>query len=393
MNPFELCDEIEQQFDLETVPAVWPIGDGENFKGVLKRSERVVYLFEKNQKGKTATAKKVPMDDPELLSIIGQNLYDQLFEDVEILDEMGHSLDTEKLLKGDQTVVYFGSAMTNFGVQIFLDDFLELGRAPAERSSSIGTIDPGRDEFSGFVFKLQANMDPRHRDRLAFIRIVSGRYERGMKVLHSRLGARQINLNQAQKLFADDRESVQVAFPGDIVGLNNPGLFSIGDTIYCGSEKVVFPGIPSFSPEIFAYLRNPNPSNYKNFKKGLQQLLEEGAVQLLRTKEDQGNEDPILAAVGQLQFDVVQQRLQDEYGVESKLEPLGYSVARWVLGPGDPWSSLEGCGRLFNVFFAKDRWNRPVLLFKNAWNLAKLEEEHGDKLELKPWAFAPDQAV
>mmetsp|Transcript_14777 Transcript_14777/g.60045 ORF Transcript_14777/g.60045 Transcript_14777/m.60045 type:complete len:431 (+) Transcript_14777:689-1981(+) len=276
MNPFELCDEIEQQFDLETVPAVWPIGDGENFKGVLKRSERVVYLFEKNQKGKTATAKKVPMDDPELLSIIGQNLYDQLFEDVEILDEMGHSLDTEKLLKGDQTVVYFGSAMTNFGVQIFLDDFLELGRAPAERSSSIGTIDPGRDEFSGFVFKLQANMDPRHRDRLAFIRIVSGRYERGMKVLHSRLGARQINLNQAQKLFADDRESVQVAFPGDIVGLNNPGLFSIGDTIYCGSEKVVFPGIPSFSPEIFAYLRNPNPSNYKNFKKGLQQLLEEG---------------------------------------------------------------------------------------------------------------------
>mmetsp|Transcript_13922 Transcript_13922/g.20199 ORF Transcript_13922/g.20199 Transcript_13922/m.20199 type:complete len:145 (+) Transcript_13922:1495-1929(+) len=144
---------------------------------------------------------------------------------------------------------------------------------------------------------------------------------------------------------------------------------------------------------MFAYLRNPNPSNYKNFKKGLQQLLEEGAVQLLRTREDQGSEDPILAAVGQLQFDVVQQRLRDEYGVESKLEPLGYSVARWVLGPGDPWNALESCGRLFNVFFAKDRWNRPVLLFKNAWNLAKLEEEHGEKLELKPWAFAPDQAV
>mmetsp|Transcript_5942 Transcript_5942/g.17888 ORF Transcript_5942/g.17888 Transcript_5942/m.17888 type:complete len:595 (-) Transcript_5942:1517-3301(-) len=392
MNAFEICDQIEQEFDIETVPAAWPIGDGENFKGVLKRSTKTVHLYERGTRGKAADVMELSLDSPDLVGVIGQELYDQLMEDVEILDTMGHELDEDKLLHGDQTIVYFGSAMTNFGVQLFLDDFLGLGRKPAERESTIGPINPTRENFSAFVFKLQANMDPRHRDRLAFIRIVSGTYAKGMKVSHSRLSNRQVTLSQAQKLFADDRESVEIAYPGDIVGLNNPGIFSIGDTIYTGTEKVAFPGIPSFSPEMFAYIRNPNPSNYKNFKKGLNQLLEEGAVQMLRAKEDQGGEDPILAAVGQLQFDVVQQRLRDEYGVDSKLEVMPYSVTRWVLGPGDPWEALEKCGRIFSVFYAKDRWNRPVLLFKNQWNLNQLEGDHGDKLELKPWAFAPEDA-
>jgi peptide chain release factor 3 len=182
---------------------------------------------------------------------------------------------------------------------------------------------------------------------------------------------------------------VETAYAGDVIGLNNPGVFAIGDTVFEeGSERISFPGIPSFSPELFAYIRNPNPSSYKNFRKGLNQLLEEGAVQLLRVREDQGNEDPILAAVGQLQFEVVQRRLQDEYNVESKLEPLGYSVARWVVGPGDAWNAVDACGRLFNVMTAKDRWERPVLLFKNTWSMNTLMEDNPE-LELAPWAFAP----
>lgn len=390
MDPFEIIDQIEQEFELDCFPVVWPIGSGDQFQGVYERSTRLLHLFERGERGKKAEGiATIGIDDDSVASLIGEEALMQLLEEAEILDSAGHEYEAERVMAGTLSPVFFGSAMNNFGVELFLRRFLDLSRSPPARESSMGSIAPYRPHFSGQVFKLQANMDPKHRDRLAFVRVFSGVFEKGMKVEHSRLPGKSIALTRPQSLFAADRYSLDVAYPGDVVGLNNPGVFSIGDTLFEeGSGHLSYPGIPSFSPELFAYLKNPNPSAYKNFRKGLHQLLEEGAVQMLRAKEDEGNEDPILAAVGQLQFDVVQRRLRDEYKVDSKLEPMPYSVARWVTGPGDPWEALDECGRLFNIFAAKDRWGRPVLLFKNEWSLNTLLQDH-EKLELAPWAFAP----
>lgn len=236
-NPFEICDQIESEFELQTVPMVWPIGDGERFKGVYERASHLVHLYERKEKGsKRMEAETLSMDDPDAVrAAIGEDLFLQLEEDVEILDEVVEPFNPDAFLSGRQTPVFFGSAFTNFGVELFLRSFLDLGCPPASRVSSIGDIDPNSSDFSGFVFKLQANMDPKHRDRLAFIRIVSGKYEKGMKVAHSRLPGRQISLSQAQRLFASERESVADAYPGDVIGVNNPGVFAIGDTVFTGS--------------------------------------------------------------------------------------------------------------------------------------------------------------
>jgi peptide chain release factor 3 len=263
---------------------------------------------------------------------------------------------------------------------LFLEAFLEYALQPEGRKSSIGTVEPTYPEFSGFVFKLQANMDPKHRDRVAFIRVCTGKFEKDMTVKQARTG-KTIRLSRPQKLFAQGRESLDVAYPGDVIGLNNPGVFAIGDTIYNG-QKIEYEGIPCFSPEIFAYLKNPNPSKFKQFQKGITELREEGAIQIMYSADD-FKRDPILAAVGQLQLEVVQFRLQNEYGVETTLEPLPYSVARWVTGG---WSALEKAGRLFNTLVVKDNWDRPVLLFKNEWNLQQIKEDHP---ELKLNSIAP----
>ncbi|MFM7466099.1 MAG: EF-Tu/IF-2/RF-3 family GTPase, partial [Cyanobium sp.] len=276
--------------------------------------------------------------------------------------------------------VFFGSAMTNFGVRPFLDAFLELAHRPMARSSSDGEVDPLRPEFSGFVFKLQANMDPRHRDRVAFVRVCSGKFEKDLAVRHARTG-KTIRLSRPQKLFGQDREVVEEAYPGDVIGLNNPGMFAIGDTLYVG-PKVEFEGIPCFTPELFAWLRNPNPSAFKSFRKGVNELREEGAVQVLYDT-DLSKRDPILAAVGQLQLEVVQYRLENEYGVKTRLEPLEFTVARWVSGG---WPALDAIGRVFNCKTVRDAWDRPVLLFRNSWNLQQLQDDH-PSLELN--AVAP----
>jgi peptide chain release factor 3 len=290
------------------------------------------------------------LEDPELHDIIGEIFYNKLLEDIEVLDMLIPAPDLVRIEAGDQSPLFFGSAMTNFGVELFLTTFLRYTRYPMAREATIiglsdavsddeqqeessldkeeeddlleekeqslshnsqdtngGTtikVQPDFDEFTGFVFKLQANLDPKHRDRMAFIRICSGVYRKGMKVSHHRL-KKSISLSSAQSLFAQERESITEAYPGDIIGIHNPGYFSIGDTIYTGTKKIVYPGIPSFSPEKFAYIRNPNPSTYKKFQKGLTELLDEGAVQMLRDRNDDGNGSPLLAAVGQLQFEVI----------------------------------------------------------------------------------------
>lgn len=260
--------------------------------------------------------------------------------------------------------------MTNFGVQLFLDAFLEYALKPGTHKSTVGEISPTYQNFTGFVFKLQANMDPKHRDRVAFIRVCTGRFEKDMTVSHARTG-KTVRLSRPQKLFAQDRDSIEIAYPGDIIGLNNPGVFAIGDTIYNG-KKLEYEGIPCFSPEIFAYLRNPNPSKFKQFRKGVNELREEGAVQIMYSA-DEAKRDPILAAVGQLQLEVVQFRMQNEYGVETNLEMLPFTVARWV---NSGWDVLRQVGRLFNTVAVKDSWGRPVLLFKNEWNCQQVESEH-----------------
>lgn len=250
-------------------------------------------------------------------------------------------------------------------------------------------ITPDRAEFSGFIFKTQANLDPKHRDRLAYVRIVSGSFQKGMKVGHSRSKpGKKYTLAQAQTLFGSDRESVEIAYPGDVIGINNPGNFGIGDTLYTGSEKIEFPGIPSFSPEKFAYIRSPNPSAYKSFAKGIDQLLAEGAIQALRQRNDEGGGPLILAAVGQLQFEVVQARLKSEYNVDSDMEEIGYTLARWADGGWDAVDKADAAGKLFGIMIVQDRWKRPVLLFRNDWKAASVAEEE-KYLELEPWSKPP----
>lgn len=298
LTPYEIMDQIEEEFNLESFPILWPIGDGDRFKGVLDRIENVVHLYTKSDKrGGKADVVKVRMEDTEKLqALIDDNeLFEKLIEDREILDELIAPLDMSRVMAGQQTPLFFGSAMTNFGVQLFLDKFLEMGTTPAPRIAVSSESDEGsiiqadHEEFTGFIFKTQANLDPKHRDRLAYVRVVSGTYEKGMKVGHSRSKAgKRYNLAQAQALFGSDRSSVEVAYPGDVIGINNPGCFAIGDTLFTGNNRVAFPGIPSFSPEKFAYIRAPNPSSYKAFRKGMDQLLDEGAVQALRQRNDDG---------------------------------------------------------------------------------------------------------
>lgn len=380
-EPLELLDEIEQELGLQTYAVNWPIGMGDRFKGVFDRNHNQIHLFERSAHGsKEARSTMVSLGDAKIEELLDQDLYHQLKDELELLEGAGEKLDLDLVHQGKMTPVFFGSAMTNFGVELFLKCFLEYALKPGDHHSSAGKIAPTYPEFTGFVFKLQANMDPKHRDRVAFVRVCTGKFEKDMTVNHARTG-KAVRLSRPQKLFAQERESIDVAYPGDVIGLNNPGVFAIGDTIYTG-QKLEYEGIPYFSPELFATLRNPNPSKFKQFQKGVSELREEGAVQIMYST-DEAKREPILAAVGQLQFEVVQFRLQNEYGVETILDLLPYTVARWVDGG---WDALNKVGRLFNTITVKDSMGRPVLLFRNEWNCQQLQ---GDHPELKLSSIAP----
>ncbi len=380
-TPLELMDEIEQELGLQTYAVNYPIGTGDQFRGVYDRREQKIHLFERSLHGsREAIDTTIDLHDPRVEQLLDKEVYYQFKDELEMIEGAGPKLDLEAVHCGQMTPVFFGSAMTNFGVEPFLNAFLDYALKPGGHTSTQGEIDPTYPEFSGFVFKLQANMDPRHRDRVAFVRVCSGRFEKDMTVSHARTG-KTVRLSRPQKLFAQDREVIEEAYPGDVIGLNNPGVFAIGDTIYNG-QKLEYEGIPCFSPEIFAYLRNPNPSKFKQFRKGVSELREEGAVQIMYSADD-AKRDPILAAVGQLQFEVVQFRLQNEYGVETLVEFLPYTVARWVDGG---WEALQKVGRIFNTLTVKDSWERPVLLFRNEWNCQQLQTDHP---ELKLSAIAP----
>jgi peptide chain release factor 3 len=325
MEPFDILDEIEDKLQVECTPLSWPIGMGKRFKGVYNLYKRQLHLFEAGR-DKLVNDGLVFTDlaDPALDDLLGSQA-GKLRDDIELIEGATDPFDLDHFLKGSQTPVFFGSAIMNFGVREMLDAFVELAPPPRERAAVSRNVSPYENQFSGFAFKIQANMDPAHRDRIAFVRICSGKFSRGMKVTHHRIG-KEVALANATVFKAKERENVAEAFPGDIIGIYNHGTIKIGDT-FTEKEPLKFSGIPNFAPEYFKRVRLKNPLKTKQLNKGLIQLSEEGAIQVFRPL--MGN-DYILGAVGVLQFDVTMARLKAEYSVDAVYEPVNYSVARWV---------------------------------------------------------------
>lgn len=363
-HPLELLDEIEQVLGLKTCPLNWPIGDGVDFRGLYDLRGRAVHLFERTEHGATrAPVYVVALEDPALDTIVGERAASRLREEVALIEAVAAPFDLEAVHAGELTPVAFGSALTNFGVQLFLDAFVEHAPPPHPRKTTAGDRLPEDPRFSGFVFKIQANMDPRHRDRVAFLRVCSGVFRRDMEVWHPRL-RRRVRLSPPLRLFGQEREVIEDAVAGDVVGVINPGVFAIGDTV-SETDMGLFEPLPRFQPEHFAAVHATQSDRYKQFLKGLAQIEEEGGIQLFYPVSS-GRREPILAAVGALQFDVVQYRLEAEYGVTTRREPLAYTAVRWV--SGDPAAIAEvanGRGRLR----AEDRQGRPVILFTTEWDL------------------------
>ena len=370
-DPFDLLAEIEKELGVEAVAMNWPIGNGPDFQGVYDLRQKSVFRFERTAHGASRAPVTVSgIDDPQLGVTLGAGAWQELRDAGELLVGAGSSFDRERFLAGDLIPVFFGSAVNNFGVEPFLQALLEMAPAPVARESSAGVIDPAEDEFTGFVFKIQANMDKRHRDRLAFMRICSGSFEKDMEVFHSRLG-RTVRMTRPHRLFARERETVESAFAGDVIGFVNPGLFRIGDTVST-SRPIEFEPIPSFAPEHFGLLRAKSVSKQKQFQKGIQQLEEEGVMQIFFYRDGLKSE-PILAVVGELQFEVMQSRLESEYNVETTLQRLPFRMARWTEGPAEAMSRLRAPG---GSRLAEDTREHTVILFTSNWELDHAREEN-----------------
>src|SRR5436309_1916030 len=334
-DPLSLLDELESVLGIAAYPVNWPLGDGQDFRGVFDRQGNVVHFFERVPGGEYRAPVSVHgLSDPLVQEAMTPQTYARTVEELAMLDGAGAAFDHPMVLAGELTPVFFGSAVNNFGVQLLLDAFLELAPRPGPRLADSRTIQPEDPDFSGFIFKIQANMDPKHRDRLAFVRVCSGKFERDMSVVHTRTG-KKLRLSSSHKLFGRERETVDEAYPGDVVGLVGHSGFGIGDTL-TEDPAIVYDEIPRFAPECFAYLHSTSTSQFKRFREGLSQLLQEGVVQVIEVK-DSSRTTPLLAAVGPLQFEVVQYRLQSEYGAESRLESAPWSLMRWL----DPDVSLE----------------------------------------------------
>ncbi|MDB6172758.1 MAG: peptide chain release factor 3 [Chthoniobacteraceae bacterium] len=360
-EPLALLDELESVLGIGAYPVNWPLGSGYSFRGVFDRQKGQVHLFEKTPQGAyRAPVETGSIDQPFVRERLDASDFDKAVEELEMLDMAGVQDSNEAVLRGELTPVFFGSAMNNFGVQLMLDSFLERSAPPQAHLSGDVTIEPDLPAFSGFVFKIQANMDPRHRDRIAFLRICSGKFTRDMSVIHGRTGKR-VRLSSAHKLFAQERETVDEAYAGDVIGLVGHSEFGIGDTL-TEDASISYDEIPRFAPECFAFLQNPNPSKFKQFRQGLEQLLQEGVMQVFELR-DTVQKVPLLAAVGPLQFEVVQYRLEAEYGAESRLESATWEAFRWLSQTVDE-KALKlptGC-RL-----ALDSGGQNGVLFPNDW--------------------------
>ena len=365
-DTFDLLGEIEKELGIETCPVNWPIGSGKEFKGVYDRNTRQVRLFSETFKGtKEGKEEIVDIDDPSIIEKIGQDKYDQLMEEIELLDGASAEFDIELVTKGELSPVFFGSALTNFGVETFLQHFLKMTYSPLARKADTGIIDPFNEDFSAFVFKIQANMNKNHRDRIAFMRICSGKFDAGMEVFHMQ-GNKKIKLSQPQQMMADERKMVEEAYAGDIIGIFDPGIFSIGDTLTTAKEKFQFEGIPTFAPEHFARVRLVDSMKRKQFVKGVTQIAQEGAIQIFQEYKG-GMEEIIVGVVGVLQFDVLKFRLESEYNVEIRLENLPYEHIRWIENKNEvDVDGLTGTSDMKKII---DMKGNPLLLFINAWSV------------------------
>ncbi|MBA9087117.1 peptide chain release factor 3 [Fontibacillus solani] len=367
-NPFELMEEIEQVLGIRSVPMNWPIGMGRELCGVYDRMNDQVELFQGDDHSTIQLKKVDGYEDPVIREMAGDFLHDQLCQDLELLDVAGDPFDLEKVKRGELTPVFFGSAVNNFGVQTFLENFLKLAPKPEPRRSTEGLVEPTNEKFSGYVFKIQANMNPAHRDRIAFLRIVSGKFERGMTVKHVRAG-KEIKLSQPQQFLAQDRDIVSEAYPGDIIGLFDPGIFRIGDSLSQGSE-IVFDELPTFSPEIFAKVTVKNALKHKQYQKGIDQLTEEGTIQVFTTV---GFEDTLLGVVGQLQFEVFEYRMKGEYGVDVQLQRMPFQFARWIIA-----DKIDPSKFRINSTLVKDKKGNYVALFENEYAMRTAMEKNPD---------------
>ena len=363
---FDLLDEIEKELGIPTCPVNWPIGSGKQFAGVYDRKSQKIDLFEDTMKGtKMGTMKEIALDDPEISNYVTDEAKAVLEEEIELLDGASAEFDQELVDAGELSPVFFGSALMNFGVENFLNYFLKMTSSPLPRTSDQGVIDPIEEkDFSAFVFKIQANMNKAHRDRIAFMRICSGKFEAGMEVMHVQ-GGKKIRLAQPQQMMAQERKHVEEAYAGDIIGVFDPGIFSIGDTLYKGKTPVRFEGIPTFAPEHFARVRQVDTMKRKQFMKGISQIAQEGAIQIFQ-EFNTGMEEIIVGVVGVLQFEVLQYRLENEYNVEIRMEQLPYEHVRWIENKDIDVAALSVTSDTKKV---KDLHDRPLLLFTHPWSV------------------------
>ena len=380
-DPFELMEELENVLGIRSCPMNWPIGVDGDFQGVYQRDIGKVLLYSGGNHGMSkADTLIVDPNSDEAKGVLEKHYIDRLNDEIELLDEAGDPFDKEAVLTGKLTPLFFGSAVTNFGVEPFLEAFLSITPPPLSRMADIGEIKPTNPYFSGFIFKIQANMNPAHRDRLAFVRIVSGEFQKGMTVYHSGTD-KQIQLKQPQQFMADEREAVETAYAGDIIGLFDPGCFHLGDALSAG-PKLRFSSIPVFAPEHFARVRPEDSMKRKQFLKGILQLAEEGAIQTFRRTET-GREEFIVGVVGVLQFEVLEHRLKTEYGVNMLMDRLPFRYVRWVTKSPKPVEDLKLTSTSGRGW---DSEEREVLLFENEWSI-RLAEENNKGLELAETAI------
>ena len=381
-DTFDLLADIEEVLGIRTCPINWPIGSGKEFKGVYDRETKNVSLFKAVSTGgaKKAAETEINIDDPSIVDEIGQGLYEQLVEEIELLDGASDEFDFDLVSTGKLSPVFFGSALTTFGIQTFLEHFLQMTSSPLARKAEDTFVDPMEEDFSAFVFKIQANMNKAHRDRIAFMRICSGKFDATKDVFHVQ-GNKKLKLSQPQQLMAQDRKVVTEAYAGDIIGVFDPGIFSIGDTVCMPGKKIKYEGIPTFAPEHFARLVHLDSMKRKQFMKGVVQIAQEGAIQMFQ-EYSAGMSEIIVGVVGVLQFDVLKYRLETEYGCDVRLEPLPYGYIRWLKDPSTDLSTLKVGMDIKKV---KDMNDRPLLLFQNEWNV-KLFLDRNEGVELEEFS-------
>jgi peptide chain release factor 3 len=384
-DAFSLLDEIEEKLSIKVRPLTWPIGIGDRFKGVYNIYKKNLNLFQANKTKKEEDIVSISdLNDPKLPELVGNKFAEELIEELDIIDGVYDTFDRENYLKAEVAPVFFGSAVNNFGVQELLDSFIEISPSPRGRETDKRFIEPSEDKFSGFVFKIHANLDPKHRDRIAFLRVVSGKFERNTFYNHVRL-EKNLKFPNPTSFMAQDKSVIDEAFPGDVVGLYDTGNFKIGDTLTEG-EKLLFKGIPSFSPEIFMELENLDPMKSKQLDKGIHQLTDEGVAQMFVIQP--GNRK-IVGTVGMLQFEVIQHRLINEYGANCRFSPKNYYKACWITTDNN--DQLQSFLKAKASYLAKDKDDNVVFLAETQFLLAMAEQDYPDLTFHKTSAFKLDQ--